>query len=256
MSARPFRRSPRDWRIWFGMISTALWISLGLVYIFGIVGWRAFVSAPAEALGGFLEGAFAPLAFLWLVIGFFLQQRELALNTRAIQMQYEEMRRTAEQAEIQAKAISSNELHTRQETFLKVSEIVSRQLGVIAGFLYLSSQGPAGDGPVGLDELGELWARLGQGDSETFRRLMMQLHVIRNAQGKSAHDLFYGTEIRARHCQNFIATFERLLRSAGQCDPDGMVRDALDGSAHGVLHRIMCEYRDEGAAASRTVEPR
>ena len=41
------------------------------------IGWDRFISQPADALGGFLEGAFAPLAFLWLVVGFFLQQRQL-----------------------------------------------------------------------------------------------------------------------------------------------------------------------------------
>ena len=41
-----------------------------------------------ETLGNFLEGAFAPLAFLWLVIGYFLQKKELVQNTTAIKMQY------------------------------------------------------------------------------------------------------------------------------------------------------------------------
>ena len=104
-------RSKRDWRIWFGVASTAFWLWLGLLYIGLVVGWGDFVTQPAESLGGFLEGAFAPLAFLWLVIGFFLQQRELRNNNEAIRAQYEQMRRAAESAEIQARAIQDNALH-------------------------------------------------------------------------------------------------------------------------------------------------
>jgi hypothetical protein len=64
----------RDWRIWFGLASTVFWLGLGFLYIATTVGWANFVSQPADTVGGFLEGAFAPLAFLWLVIGFFLQR--------------------------------------------------------------------------------------------------------------------------------------------------------------------------------------
>ena len=67
-------RSSRDWRIWFGVASTAFWLWLGGLYVTMVVGFGDFVRQPADAIGGFLEGAFAPLAFLWLVIGFFLQQ--------------------------------------------------------------------------------------------------------------------------------------------------------------------------------------
>ena len=121
----------RDWRVWFGLAATFLWLLLGYLYIDTNVGWENLAREPADALGSFLEGAFAPLAFLWLVIGFFIQQRELRSNNQAIQRQSEQMRRAAEQAEIQARAISANELHQRQETFLMVADRVHRQLGAV-----------------------------------------------------------------------------------------------------------------------------
>lgn len=100
--------APRDWRVVFGLCVSVAWLGLAALYITGIIGWGAFATQPAEAMGGFLEGAFAPLAFLWLVIGFFLQQRELSLNTQTIHAQYEEMRRTAESTELQSRAITEN----------------------------------------------------------------------------------------------------------------------------------------------------
>ena len=75
------RKKPLDWRVRFGLLVTAAWIFLGSSYITTQIGWAAFSRLPAEELGSFLEGAFAPLAFLWLVIGYFLQQKELEQNT-------------------------------------------------------------------------------------------------------------------------------------------------------------------------------
>ena len=87
-----------DWRIWLGLSLTIGWLALGATYISTTIGWDNFSSLPAAELGSFLEGAFAPLAFLWLVIGYFLQQKELEQNTDALLAQAEEIQRSAEQA--------------------------------------------------------------------------------------------------------------------------------------------------------------
>jgi hypothetical protein len=51
--------------------------------------------------------------FLWLVIGYFLQQRELEQNTRVLGM-------SVQQAEIQSQNMAASEMHARQETFLRL----------------------------------------------------------------------------------------------------------------------------------------
>ncbi len=237
----------RDWRVWFGLASTVFWLWLGYLYINANVGWGEFAQQPADSLGSFLEGAFAPLAFLWLVIGFFLQQNELRHNNHAIRLQYEMMRRATEHAEVQARAISANELHQRQETFLLVADRVHEQLAATVGMLWMSSQ-VAEDGE-GADEqvVWDLWARVGAGDSEAFARRFLGLYYRSRDEGRSPRDLFFGTEIRTRHSENIVRTFNRLLDSARQCDPDHIISDALRGSAHGSLSRIIEEQR--GASA-------
>jgi hypothetical protein len=75
------RRSP-DWRIWLGLGVTTAWLLLGSLYISANLGWLNLHRIPADELGNFLEGAFAPLAFLWLVIGYFLQQKGAASAIR------------------------------------------------------------------------------------------------------------------------------------------------------------------------------
>jgi hypothetical protein len=85
--------SRRDRRVQLGLILTALWLGTGVLYVTLSMGWIAFMRLPLGDLGDFLDGAFAPLAFLWLVLGLFLQQRELAANNAAIQRQFEVMQR-------------------------------------------------------------------------------------------------------------------------------------------------------------------
>jgi hypothetical protein len=204
-----------------------------------VVGWTDFARQNAPSLGSFLEGAFAPLAFLWLVVGFFLQQKQLTENTRTIQMQLAEMRRTAEQAEIQSRAIAADELHSRQDTFMRLVAMVKEQLGNLGGFIATSHL-------EGGDEMVELWESVGKGDDGAFSRRIIWWCWTGEVLPP---DLFYGTEPRVRHSRLFIRAFERLRRSASQCDPDGMISEALDDSFHGAVYRLMIEHRPDQSAA-------
>jgi len=233
----------RNPQVQVGLVLTTLWLGAGLLYVAATMGWAGFLRLPLGDVGDFLDGAFAPLAFLWLVLGLFLQQRELAANNRAIQRQFEIMQRTAEHAEIQTRAIAANELHARQDTFIDVAKMVANQLEVIAGMLFLSSQGSVGDGVVSDEEIDAMFARLSSGESSVFSRRMILMRFNVD-EARDAWPLFYGTPIRQQHCENYIRSFERLLRSAAACDPEGMIVDALHGNAQGRLYRVMCEMRD------------
>jgi hypothetical protein len=232
-----------DWRIWMGLSLTTAWLLLLSIYIAGSIGWGNIGNEPIERLGAFLEGAFAPLAFLWLVIGYFLQQKELMQNTAAIKMQYVEIQKSAEQAVIQSEAIRASEQHARKQSFLQIGEAVRHQLGHIAAFLFLSSQGSAsGSGVVTSERIGELWGSLNNTDPEGFSRSLLQMRF--NNGENYAYKLLFGTAIRTRHSESFIFNMERLLNAAGKSDEDGMIRDAFLGGAHGRLYLWMIDQRD------------
>jgi hypothetical protein len=93
------------------------------------------------------------------------------------------------------------------------------------------------------EEVDLMFARLSSGESSVFSRRMILLHV-RQADSQDGWALFYGTPIRKQHCENYIRSFDRLLRSAAGCDPEGMIVDALHGNAQGRLYRVMCTLRD------------
>ncbi|MDP1929895.1 MAG: hypothetical protein Q8L60_00375 [Gammaproteobacteria bacterium] len=220
----------RDWRILYGLVLTLVWLFLGALYISSNVGWGEFASLPIGDMGTFLEGAFAPLAFLWLVIGLFIQQSVLAENNR-------ELRDNNIQSEKQTMAIAATEMNARQETFFKIADNTRRQLGGISGLLLQSSKGPQGDNTYSESEFMEMWHLFATGDFEIFSRNFLVLA----GKGTDLQPLFYGTQIRSTHTDNFIMNFDRLLRLAKECDTNGIITDAQLHSAHGLLSSRMRE---------------
>jgi hypothetical protein len=220
----------RDWRIRFGLILTVVWLVLGWLYISLNIGWQRFATLPIEDMGSFLEGAFAPLAFLWLVIGLFIQQTILAQNNREL---FHSNIVSARQAE----ALAANERNARQETFFKIADATRRQLGGISGLLLQSSKGPAGDSTFSDADFMEMWHQFATGDFEIFSRRFL----IMAGRGENILPLFYGTQIRTTHTENFIVNFDRLLKLARECDINGIITDAQLHSAHGLLSSRMRE---------------
>lgn len=72
-------------RIKLGWACTLIWIVFWAVMIFK--GWSSASIMAFNEWGDFFAGAFAPLAFLWLVIGYFQQGEELSQNTKALEQQ-------------------------------------------------------------------------------------------------------------------------------------------------------------------------
>lgn len=217
---------PLDWRIVLGLVLSVLWLACGALYMFLIGDPGAFIPHNAADLGSFLQGAFAPLAFLWLVLGHFLQQSEISANTRAIELQEMNTRRL--------------ELLSRRDSFFKLQELVEEQLGTIAFYLYLSSQGSTGNGRVSDEQIMEERRRMDQGDPALFMRHLIWLVLAQVEDIAERRALFWGTEVRTRHTRNYLATFDKLLRLAADVDEDEIIATAIQqGSAMGRLYKTI-----------------
>ena len=222
----PENKFHMDWRVAFGLGVSLTWITAGLFYLVVLVGLDSFIHLPTADIGSFLEGAFAPLAFLWLVIGHFMQQKEITANTRAIGLQEASARRL--------------EVHSQRDSYFKLHELVQDQLGSIAGFHYMSICGPTGTGEMSGEDFTEQRNRSASGDPSWFVRKMIAVAIENREDMRKLHELFYGTEIRTRHSNNYVRTFSKLLNNAKSVDTDEMVADALlNGSAAGILYRII-----------------
>lgn len=236
-----FRRifSDRDWRIWLGLVITISWVAGGILFVNYVNESDPSQTDSLAAVGSFLEGAFAPLAFLWLVLGLFIQQRELANNTEAI-------RRSSEQSEKQTLAIAATEMNARQETFFKIAEGVRTQLGGISGMLLISSTGPVGSGRFDREQMDRMFSQSAMSDSTIFARQFISLDFEEEG---GLTEVLYGTEIRERHTRNFCRTFERLCRLAQNCDVDGIIEDSLMQSAFGLLYIRMLDNAPDKESA-------
>lgn len=82
-------------------------------------------------LGSYLAGAFSPVAFLWLILGYYLQRKELRLNTEALHLQAEELKNSVEQqkhlvaatrleAELMTKEFEANRAREKMQAALAV----------------------------------------------------------------------------------------------------------------------------------------
>ena len=78
-----------------GLIATATYV--GALGIYAYVVRRAMLDMTPDEFATFLAGIFAPLAFLWLVLGFRQQGDELQNSARALWLQGEELRNSVEQ---------------------------------------------------------------------------------------------------------------------------------------------------------------
>ncbi len=232
--SEPQKRLLPDWdpRIWGGVLLTALWILGGIVYIASAGGWE-FFSHDADTIGGFLEGFFAPVAFLWLVLGLFVQQEEIARNR-------DEMERSNLLSEQQARAMEEAALTARQQAFFLIADNVRRQTGNLLGAM-LASEGNAPD-----EEMERRWLTHAAGDYEFFPRLLVERYEMLRDEHfgvvNGGESLFFGTPNRKGLTEEYIRSFRRLLRQARECDQDFSILATVLQAPHGVVYSGMLQH--------------
>ena len=88
-----------------GTVATLIYV-IGFAVIFS----DQLASLPglaANEVGDFFAGVFGPVAFLWLVLGFLQQGRELRMSAEALQQQARELKASVEQQSYLAKAATN-----------------------------------------------------------------------------------------------------------------------------------------------------
>ena len=192
--------------------------------------WSQFLELPLEEINGFLSGAFSPLAIVWLIIGFFIQQGEINENAHNIERQAQ---------------------HSNLDNFLKMSEIVYQHLGVVTGYLYVSCREDIQQSlkqPIDLDDI---WARSGNGDTGIFARSLVSYRFFEDGNPRDMKQIFFGTQIRQNHTSNFKNIFQGLLAKAEDSDCTGSLYSALrEGTIWGILYRIIKETEVEVAESA------
>lgn len=225
----------RSWLLGLGVVLTTVWIFGGLVYIVFLDGWMSFAEQSADAIGGFLEGFFAPLAFLWLVIGLFIQQRELASNTEALN-------RTNLNSAKQTEVLAATELRARQSAFFQIAENVRRQTGNLAGLIVRSLETDQGEKVVSDEEMLERWIDHQHGQYEIFPALLSDPAERLDKTGLTYFDVYYGTAERQQSTAEYLKSFRGLTELAKDCDDDGTIMRTITQTPHGQVYAAMLEH--------------
>ena len=101
-----------------GWAATLAW----LIFIYRQIGKSAQVETLNE-FGDFIAGAFAPLAFLWLVLGYYQQGKELQQNTEALRLQADELKATNDTLKVQTEELQKNVEHQGQLVLINQQEV-------------------------------------------------------------------------------------------------------------------------------------
>jgi preprotein translocase subunit SecG len=88
-----------------GVALTFIWLTTIATLIF--LKWDSAKCLSLNEWGDFLAGVTAPLAFLWLIIGYMLQRQELKNNTEALFFQRDEMAKQAIELKEQNKHLAA-----------------------------------------------------------------------------------------------------------------------------------------------------
>lgn len=75
---------------WIGSVFTAIYLIVFISFIFDRL--PELQTMALNNIGDFLAGAFGPIAFFWLVLGFMQQGTELRVSTEALRMQADELK--------------------------------------------------------------------------------------------------------------------------------------------------------------------
>jgi hypothetical protein len=139
-SGLPNNTSKDNWPLRIGWGCTVIWCAAWFVALV----WKskAIAELSWNAIGDTAAGFASPLAFLWLVVGYYLQRQELRLQRNELTLQRSELQRNREESERQTKqmesqalAIRSNEQHARRDSFMRAFELGRHQLAMTAAYL-------------------------------------------------------------------------------------------------------------------------
>lgn len=206
-----------------GWSVTVIWLAIGVSYVIFIYGACEFVNLAPNYLGDFFAGLFAPVAFLWLVLGYFQQGEELKQNTEALRQQYDEMKRSADESAKQSKAITLNEQHARLQTLMDAYKIITNDLCNLSAIMI--------DHFKLLDSLGKEkgWSIVSSGYTAYFAR-----EIVRNLNIQGSFTII-SERIRENDDQNslileYLEKFDRLMLISNDFDETGIMTKTLQQS--------------------------
>ena len=260
---------PRPKQAEEGHLTNIVLTAIGLVLTAGVFGlaWF-FVDAHRQAelnesllvvllrmelneVGDFFAGFAAALAFIWLVIGYFLQSAELKLQRKELGEQRLETARLADEANRQSEAISANEMHARRDTFFRIAELHERDINhhafaMMDAILDVQAKvddetsRPLSDRRIEYLKIGSednLWAKFSNGNHFVFTNLLS--HVLENIDPLVSEKILTSDKMKTG-ARRYCRVFEKIIEESAACNDGGVLRGEYEWSPHGEAYMLLC----------------
>lgn len=129
----------------FGGVVTTLYLIGVAVLVYSKK--ESLAGLELNAIGDFLAGVFGPIAFLWLVLGYIQQGRELKLSSEALRMQADELKQSVKQQTIMAEA-AMHQIESQRISLNYQQQEFERSIAPVFRFESRSRGGGTIGGPV------------------------------------------------------------------------------------------------------------
>lgn len=86
-------------------------VTIAYIAVIAALTWDrlpAFLCGELNAIGDFLAGVFGPIAFMWLVLGYIQQGRELKISSKALKKQAKELKFSVDQQKVMVQISTAN----------------------------------------------------------------------------------------------------------------------------------------------------
>jgi len=115
---------------WVGAIFTTVYLSGFTWFIFDRL--PQLQTMELNSVGDFLAGAFGPIAFFWLILGFMQQGAELRLSSEGLRMQADELKASVQQqtALVEAQKVT---LENHERSLEPLLEVEYKESNITAG---------------------------------------------------------------------------------------------------------------------------
>lgn len=203
-----------------------------LCLLFLLTDWSELLGMAPNNVGDFLAGAFAPLAFMWLVVGYFLQALELKQNSESLMQQAWEMKQAVEQAAKQAESVVATEAYSRVNTINQTRIQFENDLAKHSSFVYKAIFKTSGSS--------EVWAKFDQGDREIFvqriiEKLNTENHINFVIEG------IKGNRRQASVLNSYVICYSLFIVTLEQLDVDPSLLELYENSNFGELNKLLIQ---------------
>lgn len=241
------------------VIGSLLWLGLVRSYINAGPGWDNLMQSHPTDFAVFLAAVSAPLAALWLVVGFVFTAMAQARMQTVVQNTHRQLARSSGEIEALIRTNIEMQEQARRQSFLNGAEMaikdLNSQAGLIAGRLGILSG----------EETEYLWALNAAGDPWAFCHALLERAQRDQTFPELIAHRVATDEVASAGLQRFLRRYDRLVSLAKDHDADRLVREVLEDGPmdhlHALFQRVSLRVQDlldigGGAKAPRSSSDR